>query len=93
MSELTTQQLVNRMTDHVNTFNVRKEFVDLMANEHRTLQQSFTRLCLQWLERAASEEYKFDLRNQKTHEVSRELVERFKKENYGFAPSEFLPYI
>jgi len=33
-----------------------KAFIDKMSREHRTLQQSFTRMCLEWLEQVAEKE-------------------------------------
>lgn len=42
------ETIVAEMTDYVNTFNLERnqEFCQKMSHEHRTLQQSFTRLCL-----------------------------------------------
>jgi len=50
--------LVNQITNFVNSYtDDRKQFISMMSNEHRTLQQSFTRLVLEWLELVASDEY------------------------------------
>lgn len=40
-----------------------EEFCKAMTNEHRTLQQSFTRLCIHWLETCSKLEY-YDGRNE-----------------------------
>jgi hypothetical protein len=53
-------------------------FNELMTREHRTLQQSFTRLCLSWLETAASEDYRTDGRNEQTHKIAKQLMDGFK---------------
>lgn len=90
-----TKQLVNDITDFVNSFNPNtEEFNTNMSNEHRTLQQSFTRLCLGWLEHCASEDYHTDLRNQESKRVSRLLIDNFTAgEGIDLPPSKYLPYI
>lgn len=91
----TAKELAGDITDYVNVFNsdtVNKEFVEAMATEHRTLQQSFTRLCLSWLEHCASAEYKYDGRNAATKLVADQMIKSFKKD-HGFNPSETLPFI
>lgn len=47
---------------------------EAMQNEHRTLQQSFTSLYLEWLKLVASDEYRYDGRNELSHIVAKELV-------------------
>ena len=70
-------------------------FVQALAREHRTLQQSSTKLMLKWIEHAASDQYRMDGRNESTHNVCKQMVDDFKvkKENYGFSPSSWLPLI
>lgn len=83
----TTKELVQEFSDYVNTFNDKgKEFCDVMSNfcndmsvEHRTLQQSFTKLCLQWLEHCASDEYRTDARNEGSKEIAKQLLSLFKE--------------
>lgn len=88
-----TQEMVSSITDFVNSSSRGSDFNELMAREHRTLQQSFTRLCLRWLEHISQDEYKTDLRNEKSKEVAKELISKFKENNAGFVPSDFLGYI
>ena len=45
-----------------------------MTREHRTLQQSFTRLCVAWLKECAKDTYSYDGRNEATHFVAKKLV-------------------
>lgn len=74
-------QLSEQITDYVNSYNQRsknKAFCEAMSNQHRTLQQSFTRLCLEWIEYTASEEYRTDGRNVNTKTVSKKLLDSFK---------------
>jgi hypothetical protein len=82
-----TKELVGDITDYVNSFsNKEREFCEAMSLEHRTLQQSFTKLCLSWLEHCASSEYLTDARNEQSKKIAMELLEGFKakqiKEGY-----------
>lgn len=54
-------------------------FCMLMQREHRTLQQSFTRLCLAWIKFVASSKYQFDGRNEAAHEMCKGLLESAEK--------------
>jgi hypothetical protein len=91
----TGKEMASEMTDFVNTFSndSKKEFVQAMSNEHRTLQQSFTRLCLEWIEHCASMDYRTDGRNESTHQVCKAMVETFKEKKDNFNPSQYLPFI
>lgn len=65
-----------RISDLLNSFQFNPERVcQAMTREHRTLQQSFTRLCIQWLCTCASDEYQFDGRNEASHEIAKALIE------------------
>ena len=75
-----TKELVQEVSDYVNTFNNKgQEFCEAMSCEHRTLQQSFTKLCLQWIEHCASAEYRTDGRNEQSKKIAMELLEGFKQ--------------
>ena len=75
-----TNKLVADITDYVNTFGDKSiEFNQAMSREHRTLQASFTKLCLSWLEHCASDEYYTDGRNEQCKEISQKLLDGFKK--------------
>lgn len=102
MKRMEAEQVVTILTDFVNNFNSDEEgFIQAMSREHRTLQQSFTRLVLKWIEFCANEKYHFDRRNEATHTVSKDMVEafsKFKEEQLpahwkDVKPSEFIPYI
>ena len=94
MSKPTAKQTVETVTDYLNTFSETEQaFIQEMNREHRTLQQSFTKLCLAWLENCASENYHFDGRNEASHKVSKGIVENFKHEHDGFEPSKYLPCV
>ena len=95
-TENTTQELLDLMSAFINSFTPEyKEFIEGMNREHRTLQQSFTKLCLMWIENCASEDYRFDLRNQDSHTISETILETFAKAMKLDAtkPSEWLPCV
>lgn len=61
---MNTSETVSVMSNFVNNMGADyKEFARLMGNEHRTLQQNFTKLCVAWLKHLAEVEY-YDLRNE-----------------------------
>jgi len=97
MSTTTTQakEVVTNVTDYLNSFsNKNKDFIAEMSREHRTLQQNFTKLCMEWLEHCASNDYHFDGRNEASHKVSKEMVEGFQDAKGTLSkPSEWLPFI
>ena len=89
-------QLVEEITNYVNTMSLKpEEFTDAMSRQHRTLQQSFTRLCLKWIEYCASDEYRYDPRNEGSHDICKIIIESFMKANdiTNVEPSNFLPTI
>ena len=67
---------VQKVSSMLNSFSFNgKEFCELMCREHRTLQQSFTRLCIEWLCTCASDDYRYDGRNEASHIVAKALIE------------------
>ena len=46
-----------------------------LTDEHRTLQQTFTSLCLEWIKLCGSDEYRYDGRNEIAHNVCKELID------------------
>lgn len=77
MEERKIEELVNDITNFVNSASDFDSavFISKMRREHRTLQQSFTRLVLLWVEYVASNEYQYDLRNKASHEACKRLLE------------------
>lgn len=52
-----------------------KFFIEAMGNEHRTLQQGFTRLVVEWLKHLASLKYgQYDLRNEASVLLAKKLI-------------------
>lgn len=68
-------ETASRMADLVNySIGTGSEaFINEMRTKHRTLQQSFTRLCLQWLEHMANPETRVDGRNEASQNIARTL--------------------
>jgi len=74
-----TKETVRAMSEFVNNMGCPiEEFVEGMANEHRTLQQTFTNLCFAWIRQCALQHHNgnFDLRNKHSCEVSAEIAEK-----------------
>lgn len=81
---------VNKVSDMVNSMSfIPEEFCMHMAYEHRTIQQNFTRLCLEWIKTCASDDYRHDDRNRASHVKCKEIVETMSKDPAW----DFLPYI
>jgi hypothetical protein len=92
---------VQEMSNFVNNFNHDSAmFIELMEREHRTLQQSFTKLVLQWLEHIAKPEYHTDGRNIHSKETAQKLMQGWhmlgqldEKLTYDMPPSRWLPMV
>lgn len=77
------------MSNFVNPMNHdNSEFIAEMSNDHRTLQQAFTKLCLQWIEHVASSDYRTDGRNEQSKQTAERLIKGFADED--FKPSQYL---
>lgn len=76
MSTEKNRENAQKVSEMLNTFGFDNEgFCKEMTKEHRTLQQSFTRLCIHWLCTCASDDYRYDGRNEASHEVAKALIE------------------
>lgn len=91
------RKLTELITNHINTFSLGEKsryFNYAMSIEHRTLQQSFTRLILKWLEFISSDEYSTDARNEHSKKVAKILIKAFQTETgVETKPSDFLGII
>ena len=88
-------KLTRDISDFANSNRNGEDFNKSMSNEHRTSQQSFTRLCLQWIEHVASDNYKTDGRNECSKKTAIAIIDAFKNNpiNYNANPSETMPFI
>ena|ERR1035438_4726519 len=90
--EITGKEIANKVADYINGCRTSKYFIDGMNNQHRTLQQSFTRLCVDWIEHLASLNGKggdfYDLRNQASVKFAKRLTE-----TVTWQDGKYLPHI
>ena len=83
------RQLANQIADMVNTMCkdiITKDFVEEMSCQHRTLQQNFTRLCVNWL-KELNKNYEngyYDLRNEASCKLANEIIKNC--DEYLFLP-------
>ena len=69
------KQNAEQVAELLNVFGFDNDgFCDAMCRQHRTLQQNFTRLCIAWLATCASDDYRYDGRNEASHEVAKALI-------------------
>lgn len=74
------QTAVDALQDMMNAFTLdQNEFNGAASHMHRTLQNSFTKLCLGWIEYTASDNYKYDLRNESGHQICSEILQAFRE--------------
>lgn len=82
------ESLSNAISEGVNRYSLSHErFCNEMSHDHRTLQQSFTRLCIEWIKFCASDEYRTDGRNEATKKACKKIVENVSEEDL------YLPFI
>jgi hypothetical protein len=70
--ELELEELVRAVASIGVSGGDRKKFVGAMLREHRTLQQSFTKLVVDWL--VALSESNYDMRNEASVKLAQALV-------------------
>ena len=74
-----TKEFAQAMSRYVNGMRADiPDVVDILARDHRTIQQSVTRFAVMWLEKMAEhhDNQNFDLRNQASVELGKEFVEK-----------------
>lgn len=89
MDERTKQakEITGKLTDYLNSFSSNQknaDFCEAMSNEHRTLQQNFTSLCLAWIEFMGNDSEDFkrrftDPRNQFSNQICTQMLEFLKE--------------
>ena len=80
------KEAAKAMSDFVNNMSCdQKAFIEEMANQHRTLQQSFTSLCFAWIRQCSKqfEDKNFDLRNEWSCKVSNEILKKIEDVEYN----------
>lgn len=71
------KECARKIGDMLNSFSFNsREIAEYIAKtEHRTIQQSITRFCIEWLKVCASDDYGYDGRNEASHIVAKELLD------------------
>ena len=69
-----------QIIDAINNFSSVKSVAQEIANAHPTLQQSFMRLCLEYI-KIQSEKKSYDLRNQATVELCQKILKEIPYED------------
>ena len=98
------EQLAEDITNSINSMLFDEvDFTKAMSNQHRTLQQKFTKMCFAWIEKLSQTEERFtDHRNKASVEISKKVINAFHEkmieehsvENRELLnPSRFLPNI
>ena len=78
---------VRKVSDMLNSFSFSpEEFCKEFTKEHRTIQQNLTRLCIHWLCTCASDDYRFDGRNEASHVIAKALIESQDADFIGCIP-------
>ena len=72
-----TVECARKIGDMCNSFSFNAKGIaeQIARTEHRTIQQSITRFCIEWLKVCASDNYGYDGRNEASHEVAKELLD------------------
>ena len=84
MKHMTTEEFARTFSNFVNSFTVDIDgLVEMLAREHRTLQQGITRFCVAWLEKMAEHHDigRFDGRNEASVKLGKEFVEKVSYES------------
>lgn len=72
-----TKECARKFGEMVNSFAFSPKTIaeEIARTEHRTIQQSITRFCIEWLKVCASDDYGYDGRNEASHEVAKQLLD------------------
>lgn len=81
-----TRGVVDILFNHINNFSFNvEEMVNWINRQHRTLQQSFTRLCVAWLKHLASlNENQYDARNEASVKLAKKIMKNVEDDNLPF---------
>jgi hypothetical protein len=74
----TSEEMADYIEDYFNSYqNKEMALIKQMERKHRTLQQSFSKFTLKWIEYMATDEYRVDGRNQASQQVAKRLIVAF----------------
>lgn len=71
------KELARNVSNSLNCFGFdNRAFCEQMKQEHKTLQQNFTRLCVAWFETLAKmEPWEYDGRNENSVKMAKQIIE------------------
>ena len=58
-----------------------QDFCKRFLKEHKSIQADFTHLCITWLKTIGSDDYEFDDRNKRSHEIAKMIKDFLEKNN------------
>lgn len=67
------QEVASALTTAVNCYFTERKAAEYMLREHRTLQQTFTRVCVEWLKVLSTVEH-YDDRNAASVKLAKDLM-------------------
>ena len=70
------EKIVKELSDYINGTCRPNEFCNAMSREHRYLQNEFTLLCIEWLRTCGSDKYRYDGRNEGSHNFGKMLIDK-----------------
>lgn len=70
------EKIVKELSDYINGTYRPNEFCNAMSREHRYLQNEFTLLCIEWLRTCGSDNYRYDGRNEGSHNFGKMLIDK-----------------
>lgn len=75
------KQEVENVSNMVNKLSFSpQDFCKRFLKEHRSIQDDFTHLCITWLKTIGSDDYEFDDRNKRSHEIAK-MIKGFLEKN------------
>jgi hypothetical protein len=70
------EECTEKLENMLNSFSFSEETVCKLFERraHRTIQQTMTRLAIAWIKTCASDDYRYDERNEMSHHLCKEIV-------------------
>jgi len=91
------KEVAKAVSSMVNTFGNqnRKDFIEQMSVEHRTLQQQFTQLCMDWLSHCDGlrQSKQYDGRNEASMNIGNTLFDFMERKEISYNRKYKLPFI
>lgn len=76
----TAEEMAGYIEDYFNSFSSKeKDLIQQIERLHRTLQQSFSKFVLMWIEHMATDEYRVDGRNEASKMMAQRMMVAFKE--------------